>query len=105
VCAAYVTAVYAAAMTITDTAGGRWLTDPVGPGLALVAGVVMIAALSLGGLASLTEDVGDTTGIIVQLGPFGAQEGGAGLWVWSAAFLALVAGAAVWDLRAATCER
>jgi hypothetical protein len=100
-----VAAVYAAAMTITETAGGWWLTDPVGPGLALVAGVVMIAAMSLGGLASLTKDVGSTTGIIVQLAPFGAQEGGAGLWVWSAAYLALVARAARLGFARRTCER
>jgi Cu-processing system permease protein len=153
VCAAYVAAVYAAATVITGTAGGWWPADPVGPGLALVVGVVLIAALSLlgsiflsatangiavfmafgaglaagllgqigealdvdtlqdvaeiaswllpfealyqGGLASLTEDVGGTTGLIVQLGPFGgAQEGGSLLWVWSAVYLALVAAAA-----------
>jgi ABC-type transport system involved in multi-copper enzyme maturation permease subunit len=153
VCAGYVAAVYAGATVITGTAGGWWPEDPVSPGLALMAGVVLIAALSLlgsiflsatangiavfmafgaglaagllgqigdaldvetlenvaeiaswllpfealyqGGLSSLTEDVGGTTGVIVRLGPFGgAQEGGALLWVWSAAYLALVAGAA-----------
>jgi ABC-type transport system involved in multi-copper enzyme maturation permease subunit len=47
VCAAYVAAVYTAAMVITGVAGGWWPADPVGPGLALVAGVVLIAALSL----------------------------------------------------------
>jgi Cu-processing system permease protein len=153
VCGAYVAAMYAAATVITGVAGGWWPADPVGPGLALVAGVVLIAALSLlgsiflsatangiavfmafgaglaagllgqigealdvdtledvaaiaswllpfealyqGGLASLTEDVGGTTGLIVQLGPFGgAQEGGPLLWVWSAVYLALVAAAA-----------
>ncbi len=153
VCAGYVAAVYAGATVITGTAGGWWPEDPFGPGLALMAGVVLIAALSLlgsiflsatangiavfmafgaglaagllgqigdaldvetlenvaeiaswllpfealyqGGLNSLTEDVGGTTGVIVRLGPFGgAQEGGPLLWVWSAAYLALVAGAA-----------
>lgn len=49
VCGAYVAAVYAGAMTITGVAGGWWPEDPVGPGLALVAGVVLIAALSLFG--------------------------------------------------------
>jgi Cu-processing system permease protein len=153
VCGAYVAAVYATATVITGVAGGWWPADPVGPGLALVVGVVLIAALSLlgsiflsatangiavfmafgaglaagllgqigealdvdtlqdvaeiaswllpfealyqGGLAALTEDVGGTTGLIVQLGPFGgAQEGGPLLWVWSGVYLALVAAAA-----------
>jgi ABC-2 type transport system permease protein len=47
VCGVYVALVYAAAMTITGIAGGWWPADPVGPGLGLVAGVVLIAALSL----------------------------------------------------------
>ena len=47
VCGVYVAAVYAAATVITGVAGGWWPADPVGPGLALVAGVVLIAALSL----------------------------------------------------------
>jgi Cu-processing system permease protein len=153
VCAAYVAAVYAAAVLITGWAGGWWPDNPVGAGLGLVFAVVLIAALSLlgsiflsatangiaifmafgagltagllgqigdalsvetletiaevaswllpfealyqAGLNALTEDVRGTTGVIVQLGPFGgAQEGGSLLWVWSAAWLALVAAAA-----------
>jgi Cu-processing system permease protein len=47
VCGVYVALVYAAAMTITGIAGGWWPADPVGPGLGLVAGVILIAALSL----------------------------------------------------------
>ena len=47
VCAVYVTTVYAAATLITGVAGGWWPADPVSPGLALVTGVVLIAALSL----------------------------------------------------------
>ena len=47
VCGAYVAAVYLASMTITGIAGGWWPDDPVGPGVALVAGVVLIAALAL----------------------------------------------------------
>jgi Cu-processing system permease protein len=48
-------------------------------------------ALYQAGLDGLTEDAGGTTGVIVRLGPFGgAQEGGPLLWVWSAAYLALV---------------
>jgi ABC-type transport system involved in multi-copper enzyme maturation permease subunit len=47
VCGAYVAAVYSAATVITGTAGGWWPADPVSPGLGLVAGVVLIAGLSL----------------------------------------------------------
>ena len=153
VCAVYVTTVYAAATVITGVAGGWWPADPVSPGVALVTGVILIAALSLlgsiflsatangiavfmafgaglaagllgqigdalnvntlenvarvaswalpfealyqGGLDSLTSDVGGTTAVIVQLGPFGgAQESGPLLWVWSAAYLVLLAVAA-----------
>jgi Cu-processing system permease protein len=160
VCAAYVTAVYAGAVVITGASGGWWPDDVVGPGAALVAGVILIAALSLlgsiflsatangiaifmafgaglaagllgqigdaldvdslknvakvaswllpfealyqGGLDSLTSGATGATRVIVQLGPFGgAQEGGAGLWVWSAVYLALVAGIA----RAAFARR
>ena len=52
-------------------------------------------ALYQGGLSALTEDVSGVTGVIVQLGPFGgAQDGGPLLWLWSAAYLVLVGGAA-----------
>jgi ABC-2 type transport system permease protein len=47
VCGGYVALVYAAATTITGIAGGWWPEDPVGPGVGLVVGVVVIAALSL----------------------------------------------------------
>ena len=47
VCAGYVAAVYAAATVITGAAGGWWPADPVGPGLALMTAVILIAALSL----------------------------------------------------------
>jgi Cu-processing system permease protein len=47
VCAVYVAAVYTAAMVITGLAGGWWPPNPVTPGLGLVAGVILIAALSL----------------------------------------------------------
>jgi hypothetical protein len=52
-------------------------------------------ALYQAGLDALTRDVSGTTGVIVRLGPFGgAQEGGALLWLWSAAYLALLAAGA-----------
>jgi Cu-processing system permease protein len=47
VCGGYVAMVYAAAVVITGVAGGWWPDHAVTPGLALVAGVVLIAALSL----------------------------------------------------------
>ena len=153
VCGAYVAAVYTAAMLITAAAGGWWPDSPLSPGLGLVSGVVLIAALALlgsiflsatangiavfmafgaglaagllgqigdalsvetletiaevaswllpfealyqGGLNALTEDARGATGVIVRLGPFGgAQEGGALLWLWSAAYLVLVSLAA-----------
>jgi Cu-processing system permease protein len=47
VCAAYTAAVYIAALLITAAAGGWWPDHPVSPGLGLVAGVVLIAALAL----------------------------------------------------------
>jgi Cu-processing system permease protein len=153
VCGGYVAAVYAAAVLITGVAGGWWPDRPISPGLGLMAGVVLIAALALlgsiflsatangiavfmvfgaglvagllgqigealavetledvamvtswllpfealyqAGLHALTQDIGGVEGVIVRLGPFGgAQEGGPLLWLWSAAYLALIAGAA-----------
>ena len=48
-------------------------------------------ALYQHGLALLTADVEGTTEFLVQLGPFGgAQEAGAGLWPYAAAYLAAV---------------
>jgi Cu-processing system permease protein len=48
-------------------------------------------ALYQAGLHGLTADTTGIAGAIVQLGPFGgAQEAGAGLWLWTATYLALV---------------
>jgi Cu-processing system permease protein len=153
VCAGYVAAVYTAAMAITAAAGGWWPDAVVSPGLGLVAGVILIAALALlgsiflsatangiavfmafgaglaagllgqigdalavetledvaqvaswllpfealyqAGLNALTQETRGATEVIVQLGPFGgAQEGGPRLWLWSAAYLGIVAAAA-----------
>jgi Cu-processing system permease protein len=54
VCALYVAAMYVAATVITGVAGGWWPDEPVGPGLGLVAGVILIAALSLLGSVFLS---------------------------------------------------
>jgi ABC-type transport system involved in multi-copper enzyme maturation permease subunit len=47
VCGLYVASVYAAATVLTGLAGGWWPDDAIGKGLGLVAGVVLIAAISL----------------------------------------------------------
>jgi hypothetical protein len=48
-------------------------------------------ALYQAGLHGLTADTSGITGVIVRLGPFGgAQEAGAGLWLWTAVYLVLV---------------
>jgi ABC-type transport system involved in multi-copper enzyme maturation permease subunit len=52
-------------------------------------------ALYQSGLHGLTADTSGITGVIVQLGPFGgAQEAGAGLWLWTAVYLLLIGAAA-----------
>ena len=48
-------------------------------------------ALYQAGLHGLTTETSGITGVVVELGPFGgAQEGGALLWPWAAAYLAVV---------------
>jgi Cu-processing system permease protein len=52
-------------------------------------------ALYQSGLHGLTADTSGITGVIVQLGPFGgAQEAGAGLWLWTAVYLVMIGAAA-----------
>jgi Cu-processing system permease protein len=54
--------------------------------------VLPFEALYQQGLHGLTAETSGLTGVIVELGPFGgAQESGAGLWVWTLAYLALLA--------------
>ena len=55
VCAVYVTGVYLAAMLITAATGGWWPDRIVTPGLGLVVGVLVIAALSLLGSVFLSS--------------------------------------------------
>lgn len=53
-------------------------------------------ALYQWGLRLLTVDTGGFTGIVINLGPFGgARDGGAGLLVWAAGYVALACGLAV----------
>jgi Cu-processing system permease protein len=54
VCSAYVAAMYAAATVITGVTGGWWPDHPVAPGIGLIAGVILIAALSLLGSVFLS---------------------------------------------------
>ena len=55
VCAVYVLMVYAAAMVITAWTGGWWPDRVIMPGLALAAGVAVLAALSLLGSVFLSS--------------------------------------------------
>jgi Cu-processing system permease protein len=55
VCAVYVAALYGSALVITGFAGDWWPDHPVTPGLGLVAGVVVIAGLSLLGSVFLSS--------------------------------------------------
>ena len=55
VSAAYVAAVYAAAVLITGTIGGFWPGDAVAPALGLMAAVLIVTALALGGSVVLAS--------------------------------------------------
>jgi Cu-processing system permease protein len=55
VCAAYVALVYTLSVLITGLTGGWWPDSPVLPGLGLVVGVLVIAALSLLGSVFLSS--------------------------------------------------
>lgn len=55
VCALYVAGVYLVSMVITGATGRWWPDNPVLPGLALMAGVLVIAALSLLGSVFLSS--------------------------------------------------
>jgi Cu-processing system permease protein len=61
VCAAYVAAVYGSALVITAVAGGWWPDHPVTPGLGLMAGVVVLTALSLLGSVFLSATANGIT--------------------------------------------
>jgi Cu-processing system permease protein len=61
VCAAYVAAVYGSALVITAIAGGWWPDQPVTPGLGLMAGVVVLTALSLLGSVFLSATANGIT--------------------------------------------
>jgi len=55
--------------------------------------VLPFEALYQDALAAITADTGGLTRLAIDLGPFGgAQEAGAGLWVWAAAYTGLVGG-------------
>jgi Cu-processing system permease protein len=64
--------------------------------------VLPFEALYQAGLHGLTADTGGIAGAIVKLGPFGgAQKAGGWLWVWTIAYLGLIAAGA----RAAFARR
>ena len=54
VCALYVALLYAASVVITGAVGGWWPDRAVGPGVGLVAGIVILAAVSLLGSVYLS---------------------------------------------------
>jgi Cu-processing system permease protein len=57
--------------------------------------VLPFEALYQAGLHGLTADTSGITGVIVELGPFGGAEEASGwLWVWTLAYLALIAAGA-----------
>ena len=61
----------------------------------IISWIVPFEALYQNGLHALTADIGGTTGVIVQLGPFGgASSVGAGIWPWAVAWSAAVMAAA-----------
>jgi Cu-processing system permease protein len=54
VCIAYITVLYAAVLVIVHQTGGRWPDHIVGPGLALIAAIVILVAMSLLGSVYLS---------------------------------------------------
>jgi len=79
VCAAYVAAVYTVAMVITGVIGEWWPDRIVGPGLGMVAGVIVIVAIALLGSVFLSATAngiavfmifgaGLTAGLLGQIG-------------------------------------
>lgn len=154
VCVGYLIVLYAACLVIVHQAGGQWPSHIVGPGVALIAAITILVAMSLLGsvflsttangiamfmlygaglvsglMASIAAALGSTTlhtiahdmaivlpfegfyqaalhalgsnqtglaSVLVNLGPFGAsQPGSVPFYIWAAAYLTLVAGAAV----------
>lgn len=66
----------------------------------VAAWVLPFEALYQQALHLLTSSTQNFERIIVQLGPFGgARDGGALLWPWAAAYLAMVSAAAAWRFR------
>lgn len=66
----------------------------------IISWAVPFEALYQNGLHALTADVGGTTGVIVQLGPFGgASDIGGAIWPWAIAWCAAVMTGAAWLFR------
>lgn len=66
----------------------------------IVAWVLPFEAIYQDALHALTADTGGLTGLAISLGPFGgARSSGAGLALWTVAYVALLAAVAVWGFR------
>ena len=82
----------------TGLSGG--LMGQIGEGLdvdglrtasSVISWLVPFEALYQNGLHALTADIGGAAGVIVELGPFGgADDVGAGIWLWAVVWSALV---------------
>ena len=75
--------------------GGDRLGQPRATSRDIATWALPFEALYQAGLAELTADTVGFTRLAIDLGPFGgAQSGGAGLWLFSLAYLAVVGAAA-----------
>jgi Cu-processing system permease protein len=63
----------------------------------IISWIVPFEALYQNGLHGLTSDIGGATAVVVELGPFGgADEVGAGIWLWAVVWSAAVMALAAW---------
>lgn len=66
----------------------------------IISWAVPYEALYQNGLHALTADIGGTTGVLVQLGPFGgASDTGGAIWLWAVAWCVAVMTLAAWAFR------
>jgi Cu-processing system permease protein len=66
----------------------------------IISWIVPFEALYQNGLHALTSEIDGTTGVIVQLGPFGgASNVGAAIWPWAVAWSAIVLALAAFAFR------
>lgn len=75
-------------------------SDPLERIANVVSWALPFEAVYQSALHALTADTGGIAGIIVNLGPFGGgSDGGVGLLLWTAVYLAAFAALAVWGFR------